>query len=119
MAERYDKALRDALDATQDVLERQGILLTWFFARFRGLPDDHIIRYEELISSNGTVLSAVCGNEVKLPDVLEEQAGGASLPADKLVRYRDFLLEHPHLYEGFYAGADIEMCFHRLQSCVP
>ena len=119
MAERYDKALRDALDATQDVLERQGILLTWFFARFRRLPDGHVIRYEELISSNGAVLSAVCGNEVRLSYGLEEQAGGGSLPADELVRYRDFLLERPHLYEGFYTVADIEMCFHRLQSCVP
>lgn len=59
-AERYDEHLRVALDSIEDRSERQLWLLSWFFGRYRQeLPEDHIIRYEEMVASGGASLSRI------------------------------------------------------------
>jgi hypothetical protein len=57
--ERLDPALGAALDAEPDVLARQLHLLDWFFARFdRHLADDAVLRYEDIVASDGDALTA-------------------------------------------------------------
>jgi hypothetical protein len=59
-AERYDVGLRHTLDSIEDRVERQLYLLSWYFERFvRELPEAHVIRYEDLVSSGGRALSVV------------------------------------------------------------
>ena len=59
-AERYDVGLRHTLDSTEDRVERQLYLLSWYFERFvRELPEAHVIRYEDLVGSGGKALSVV------------------------------------------------------------
>lgn len=56
-AERFDPALRKALDRERDVLRRRVLVLNWFFARYRALlPRTRILRYEDVVRSGGGVL---------------------------------------------------------------
>ena len=56
-AERFDPALRAALNGEQDVLRRRVLVLNWFFARYRAmLPKTRIIRYEDVTRGGGGVL---------------------------------------------------------------
>ena len=56
-AERFDRPLRTALDAEPDVLHRRIVVLNWFFACYeRELRPARIIRYEDVVGSDGAVL---------------------------------------------------------------
>jgi hypothetical protein len=59
-AERIDAELRARLDSVPDRIDRQIVLLGWFFRQFRRfLADWQLIRYEDLIHSGGAILSRV------------------------------------------------------------
>ena len=62
-AERFDPALCAALDSEEDVLRRRVVVLNWFFARYcDALPKRRIIRYEDVVRSDGDVLRRALGN---------------------------------------------------------
>lgn len=55
--ERLDPALAQQLAATPDRSARQLRVLDWFFARFAdGLPRDRVLRYEDIVASQGELL---------------------------------------------------------------
>ena len=70
LAELFDPTLADALASIDDVLDRQLHLLGWFFRRFDDLPADRIIRYEDLVASDGAVLARVAGATPAVPQPL-------------------------------------------------
>jgi len=52
--ERFDSTLKNKLENTNDVLERQIMVLDWFFERFdRLLPQKNILKYEDIILKDG------------------------------------------------------------------
>ncbi|WP_273844304.1 hypothetical protein [Rubrobacter calidifluminis] len=60
-AERHDPLLAQRLSGIEDRHERQVVLLGWFFKRFVScLPKEHILRYEDLITSGGASSPAWC-----------------------------------------------------------
>ena len=55
--ERFDAALGAALDAEPNVLQRQILILDWFFAQYRAhLPAAAILRYEDVVATGGQAL---------------------------------------------------------------
>ena len=55
--ERFDAGLRARLDAEPSLLRRQLAILDWFCAQYRAhLPEDAILRYEDLVASGGQAL---------------------------------------------------------------
>ena len=67
-AEQFDQPLRAVLDNERDVLRRRMIVLNWFFARYeRVLPSARIIRYEDVVRSDGAVLRHALGRGVAEP----------------------------------------------------
>lgn len=55
--ERLDHALATALDAQPDRLQRQLLVLEWFFQRFaEHLPAAQVLRYEDIIAGQGAPL---------------------------------------------------------------
>ena len=61
-AERFAPTLRAALDAEQHALQRRITVLNWFFAQFqRVLPKARILRYEDVVASDGGVLRQALG----------------------------------------------------------
>ena len=55
--ERFDAALGARLDAEPNALQRQILILDWFFAQYRAhLPAAAILRYEDVVATGGQVL---------------------------------------------------------------
>lgn len=106
MAERYDEVLRARLAELENVLEKQLAILGWFFGQFRNQPG--IIRYEEVIRTNGEILSVVAGKPFKASPSLTFQNRNSGLADEELRVLTDHLLSHPEVYEGFYRPAEIE-----------
>lgn len=66
-AEERDAELEQQLMQTEQRLERQLILLSWFFAKFiKLLPAEHVIRYEDIIASGGRALSVITPQAINL-----------------------------------------------------
>ncbi|MCP5022401.1 MAG: sulfotransferase [bacterium] len=93
-AEELDLKLRTDLAALPSVLDRQVHLLCWFFERYiRLLPREQVIRYEDLVQSDGRTLGVItpyankleCSlesrNANKLYDPAVKQRAGAALLA--------------------------------------
>lgn len=73
-AERADPELRDLLDATEDTVDRQFILLDWFFGIYaKHLPVEQVLRYEDIVASGGRSLSAVTPNAEELDQPLQSR----------------------------------------------
>lgn len=87
--ERLQPALAAALDAAPDLLARQMLLLDWLFARFaQTLPRARILRYEDVVESNGAALA---------------QASGIALPATALANRNASRLYDAQACAGFAA----------------
>lgn len=59
-AESSDSQLKTVLEAESSILQRQLILLDYFFASYKTFLDGYIIRYEDIVSSRGKALELVC-----------------------------------------------------------
>ena len=58
-AERVDSDLARHLDATSDVLDRQLILLDFFFRRYADCYTVQVVRYEDVIASSGRAVAVI------------------------------------------------------------
>ena len=111
MGERFDPGLKMRLDTQGDVLERQLLILAWFYESFaRNLERHQIFSYEDLIESDGYILSRMVGNAFQ-PVPLEAQHSNASLDSEQLLLLAKRLKEHPEVYSGFYSANDIDRQF--------
>ena len=114
MAEALDDALARQLAAIEDARSRRLALLDWYYGRFLDLlRPERILRYEDIISSNGACLSAVAPQAQRLPKLL-----GASLCSrNDIARYGDsqgavadaenLLAEPSHSCWRLYSHADV------------
>ncbi|MEO5961933.1 MAG: hypothetical protein ABIP87_00685 [Thermomonas sp.] len=60
--EHFDAELAAALDQAKNPLRRQLLVLEWFFSRFsRLLPDGDVLRYEDMIATQGARLRTMAG----------------------------------------------------------
>lgn len=72
-AEAIDPDLRATLDSLPGVIDRQLALLEWYFQTFTStLPRDRVIRYEDVISSNGSTLSQLIPEAAELPNIMSQ-----------------------------------------------
>jgi hypothetical protein len=56
-AELFDHGLAQRLEAETSVLERQLVLLDFFYERFAMFLSGRVVRYEDIVASNGRELS--------------------------------------------------------------
>ena len=76
-AEATDPDLRATLDSLPSVVERQLALLDWYFRTFTSaLSDDRVLRYEDVISSNGSELSQIIPEAADLPKIMSQPLTG-------------------------------------------
>lgn len=72
-AEATDQNLQITLDGILGVIDRQLALLDWYFQTFTSvLPSERVIRYEDVINSNGGALSRLIPAATHLPELLEQ-----------------------------------------------
>lgn len=107
-AEVFDLGLKAALDAEPDRLERQLIVLRWYFARYATmLPRERVIRYEELVASGGRVLAAIDPDAARLAEPLESRNTNPLYDAALVRRLADRLLADESITAGFYSASDV------------
>lgn len=108
-AEHLDAALREALAACPDRLDRQFLLLDWWFERFRSaLPKERIIRYEDVIASNGRALSVINPLASELRDTLESRNRNVVYDHRLMAELGQRLLASEGPYWSFYSKQDVE-----------
>lgn len=60
MAEEFDDRLQERLDGIESDLDRQLALLDWYYRRYGEVLENYqIIRYEDIVSSNGKALAVI------------------------------------------------------------
>lgn len=111
-AENLDSRLKARLAGIAERPKRQLFLLSWFFAQFRdALPDSQLIRYENLIQSNGSALQVIAPSAATLNVPL------ASRNANALYNWRQHgelvkrLLDSDGAYWHFYQRGEVEQLF--------
>jgi len=107
--EAFDAGLKADLAAEPDRLGRQLIILKWYYSRYATLlPRDHVIRYEELVSSGGRALAVIDPDAAALAEPLESRNTSKLYDAGLVRRLADRLLDDESIYGGFYGRADVE-----------
>ena len=107
--EAFDDGLKANLAAEPDRLGRQLIILKWYYSRYATLlPRDHVIRYEELVSSGGRALAVIDPDAAALAEPLESRNTSKLYDAGLVRRLADPLLDDESIYGGFYDRADVE-----------
>lgn len=104
--ERLDPTLAAILDAETDAFERQLHLLEWLFGRIhRFLPEDRVVRYEDLVGGNGEPLYRALGLRPAAPTPL--QLRGAAIAADAPWQRLATLPSRAGAWRHWYGDAEI------------
>ena len=107
--EAFDAGLKADLAAEPDRLGRQLIILKWYYSCYATLlPRDHVIRYEELVSSGGRALAVIDPDAAALVEPLESRNTSKLYDAGLVRRLADPLLDDESIYGDFYDRADVE-----------
>lgn len=108
-AERIDPALKAALAAIDNDLDRQIHLLGWFYGQFRRyLPDRSIIRYEAIVESGGRALSVVRPEAGDLDEPLESRNASKLYDHQLMQRLGERLLTSDGAYWELYSRESVE-----------
>jgi len=106
--EAFDPALKAALDAEPDRIERQVIILRRSFARYATqLPRSHVIRYEEIIASRGRALAVIDPAAATLDEPLGNLNANPLYDASLVDGLAERLIADESIYAGFYTASDI------------
>jgi hypothetical protein len=103
-AERSDPSLRALLDDTPDVLDRQLILLDWFFGAYdRHLPRESVISYEDIVATGGAALGAIVPAAADLTRGMESRNKASVYDRDMMRTLGERLLATDGAWWKFYA----------------
>jgi len=107
--EAFDAELKSDLAAEPDRLGRQLIILRWYYSRYATLlPRDHVIRYEDLVSSGGRALAVIDPAAAALVAPLESRNTSTLYDAGLVCQLAGRLLEDESIYGSFYGASDVE-----------
>ena len=108
-AELYDPDLVRRMTAIEDRLERQCSLLDWWCERFeRFLPEDHIVRYEDIVASGGKALAAIVPCASGLDEPLSGRNANELYDRNDVAEIGKRLLESNGAYWRFYTRQSVE-----------
>jgi hypothetical protein len=109
IGEKLDLELRQHLADEPDVIERQIYILEWFYQRFREfLPDRAVIKYEELISSQGRQLEEFFPEAANLEESLSSKNVNKFYDRALMIQLGERLLRRPGIIWDFYSKRDVE-----------
>ena len=110
--------LQRQLQQQQSVIDRQLVILDWFFSRFQVLPPTNIIRYEELIASHHRLLAPLSYNSAyrsSVENLVSRNTNSVyrNAPIDALF---EALKNHQGCWRGFYSFSKVEALYELLTS---
>lgn len=106
-AECVDSDLARHLDATSDVLDRQLILLDFFFRRYADCSRVQTIRYEDVIASSGRSIQVINLKAGRLNEPLVSRNMRETHNRDLVKRIADQLLASDNACWIFYSREDV------------
>ena len=110
MGEQFDMTLQSELGRLETSLDRQLYIMRWFYEKYRRyLGPENIIRYEDIIDSNGNALSPLLDKCIKNKSKLEKQNNKKLYQGLDIKLLMNRLLQEPDIYEGFYGIDDIQI----------
>lgn len=108
VGEAFDADLREALNRMEDTFSRQLYILNWFFTKFdQNLPPERIIRYENVISSNGRCLEVITPEANSIQASLKSLNRNPVYKQDQFTKIADRLLKSEGTYWKFYSREDV------------
>jgi hypothetical protein len=109
IGEKLDAQLQQDLSAEPDVFERQIHILEWFYKRFREfLPDNAILKYEDLIESHGRELSSFFPEAAELDESLVSKNVNKFYDKALMQELGEKLLRRSGVIWDFYEKSDVE-----------
>jgi hypothetical protein len=109
VAEAIDPKLSDILLSISNKIDRQIFIINWFFNKyFTFLPKQNIIRYEDVISTQGKCLSDICPQALTLNENLVSKNKNPIYKNQNLPNIADKLLNSNGMWQYFYTKDDIE-----------
>ena len=109
-AECRDLALALKLAQISDRFERQLYILSWFFDRYqRTLPDENILRYEDIIASGGAALKVITPKAGQLNVKLENKDKNKLYNGELMQAIGKELLKTEGAFWEFYSKDSVEM----------
>jgi hypothetical protein len=113
-AEQYDPELVHRMTAIDDRLARQFALLDWWFVRFeKFLPEDHIVRYEDIVTSGGKALAAIVPAAAGLDEQLSGRNANELYDRNDVAEIGKRLLASEGAYWRFYPRDNVEELLER------
>lgn len=109
VAEALDSDFSNVISSIDSVLDRQIFILNWFFEKYtRTLPSANIIRYEDIISSEGKQLSKIIPGASLLNESLSSRNANPIYNSHKLPEIVEKLLYSEGFWQQFYSKDEIE-----------
>lgn len=101
-------AFHQKLETIDDLLERQLFILSWYFNQFTNLSPNNLIRYEELIESNGQILQTITGRNYKLHENLRNKNYNPIYDQKLVHQLGSKLLKSEGAYWEYYTKSEVE-----------
>ena len=118
-AERLDAGLARSLATEPDRIERQLIVLDWFFGRFLSfLPAQRILRYEDIVASQGDALRRCAGVEGRQETALREKNANPDYALVDIAMLAERLAAKPGAWQALYPVASIAPLLQRMRSAI-
>lgn len=113
---RFNEDLATALaERKGNRMDRRLYLLSWQFERFREeLSDDHVIRYEDVVSSRGKAFSVMVPAAEQLDEPLRSKNLNEIYDREQMLKFGEALLESDGAYWDFYSRSDVEEILNQL-----
>jgi hypothetical protein len=117
IGEKLDAELRQALAAEADVFERQVHILEWFYKRFREfLPENAILKYEDVIGSGGNDLKRFFPEAAQLNESLVSKNVNKFYDKALMQELGEKLLRRSGVIWDFYEKRDVESLLEQVNS---
>jgi ribosome-associated protein YbcJ (S4-like RNA binding protein) len=108
-AKRFDSSLAAQIEPVQDTVERQLRLLSWYYEKYQAaLPEESILRYEDIVATGGKALRIVTPEAARLNEPLENKNRNKLYDSQLLRQLGRRLLHSAGAYWQFYSKESVE-----------
>lgn len=102
------------IDSQPTLFDKQLFILDWYFSQYQDLPPDRVIRYEDLIQSNGTILERITAGST--PGWSLEGRNQSKLYDQAFIeRAGEALLRRPGAWSSYYPEEEIHSLLQQIR----
>lgn len=107
-SDRLNPTLYKALEDLPALLDKQLYILDWYFSQFSMLDKRFVLRYEELIDSNGCTLDLIAGRSKPVHNTLASRNSNRLYNSAAMDLAGETLLKSSGAYWDYYTKSDVE-----------